>query len=118
MINRIISQMNNNRLSSSSSLQVDRDLLLCDLKVMLEGGSNYEFKSNGQIVIKSTGKFLKKGAPIGVLVLDENGDILNEFESINTCGAYLGVSHHTIRSRLHDGKSIKFHSKLVYVKPK
>lgn len=60
IINRIISQMNNNRLSSSSSPQVDRDFLLCDLKVMLEGGSNYKFKPNGQIVIKSTGKFLKK----------------------------------------------------------
>lgn len=80
---------------------------------MLEGDSNYEFKPNEQIVIKSTGKFLKKGAPIGVLVLDKNGDILNEFESINTCGAYLGVSHHTFRSRFHNGKSIKFNSRLV-----
>jgi len=42
MIDRIISQMNNNRLSASSNPSVDRDLLLLDLKVMLEGGSNYE----------------------------------------------------------------------------
>lgn len=93
MINRIICQMNNNRLSSSSgnfvTPQVDRDLLLCGLKVILEGGSNYEFKPDGQIVIKSTGKLLKKSAPIGVIVLDENGDILNEFESINTCDVVL-----------------------------
>lgn len=72
----------------------------------------------GQIVIKSTGKFLKKGAPIGVIVLDENGGIINEYESINTCGAYLCVSHQTVRRRLRDGKSIKFNSRLLYIKPK
>jgi hypothetical protein len=67
--NRIISQMNNNRLSTSSSPLIDRDLLLRDLKVILEGGSNYEHNAEGQIVIKSSGKLLKKGTPIRVLIL-------------------------------------------------
>lgn len=43
--------------------------------------------------------------------------ILSEYESIDTYGAYLGVSHHTV-SIFQDGKSIKFNSRLVYVKPK
>jgi|APAga8741244201_1050118.scaffolds.fasta_scaffold05359_2 hypothetical protein len=42
MIKRNISQMNNNRLLTSISPLVDRDLLLHDLNVMMEGGSNYE----------------------------------------------------------------------------
>ena len=45
MINRILNQMNNNRLSTSKGPGpgplVDRDLLLRDFKVILEGGSNY-----------------------------------------------------------------------------
>ena len=69
MIKRILSQMNNNRLLTSISPLVDRDLLLHDLNVMMEGGSNYEHgfyasSPEGQIVIKSSGKFLKKGAII------------------------------------------------------
>ena len=49
------------------------------------------------------------------MVLDGNGYILNEYKSINTCAAYLGISDKTVRSRLRDGKSIKFDSILVYV---
>ena len=61
--------MKNNRLSTSSSPFIDRDLLLRDLKVILEGGSSYEHNAEGQIVIKSSGKLLKKGTPIRVLIL-------------------------------------------------
>lgn len=46
---------------------MDRDLLLLDLKVMLEGGSNYEQSPEGQIVIKSTGKLKKKKVVLGEL---------------------------------------------------
>ena len=47
MINRIISQMNNNRLSTSSNPLIDRNLLLRNLKVILDGGSNYEHNVKG-----------------------------------------------------------------------
>ncbi|GAA5137795.1 hypothetical protein GCM10023339_78220 [Alloalcanivorax gelatiniphagus] len=118
MINRIISQMNNKRLSTSSSPLIDRDLLLRDLKVILEGGSNYEHNAEGQIVIKSSGKLLKKGTPIRVLILYDKGNTLKELESINACGAYLGISHDTVRVRLRYEKPIKFNLILVYVKKK
>jgi len=118
MINRILNQMNNNRLSTSIVPQVDRDLLLRDLKVILEGDSNYEHNAEGKIVIKSSGKFLNKGRSISVLILDDKGNILQELESINVCGSYLGISHDTVRVRLNDGKPIKFNSILVYVKKK
>lgn len=88
MINRILNQMNNNRLSTSIVPQVDRDLLLRDLKVILEGDSNYEHNAEGKIVIKSSGKFLNKGTSIRVLILDDKGNILQELESINACGSW------------------------------
>jgi hypothetical protein len=49
---------------------------------------------------------------------DDKGNILQELESINACGSYLGISHYTVRVRLNDGKAIKFNSILVYVKKK
>jgi len=118
MIDRLLNQMNNNRLSTGIRLKVDRDLLLRDLKVMLESDSNYEPNAEGKIVIKSSGKLLKKGIPIRVLILDGKGNNLKELESINACGTYLGISHDTVRVRLNDGKPIKFNSMLVYVKKK
>lgn len=47
MINRIISQMNNNILFTSSNSLIDRDLLLRNLKVILDGGLNYEHNAKG-----------------------------------------------------------------------
>nr|ATI20438.1 LAGLIDADG endonuclease [Juglanconis juglandina] len=119
MIQRLIGQMNNNRLSTSpcSTLE-DRNSLLLDLKTMLEAGSNYIINDKGQTIIKSTGKYLKKGSPIAILIIDGEGNILNELKSINACASFLGISHDTVRVKLRSGKSIKFNSNLVYVKNK
>ena len=61
MVKRIISQMNNNRLSNSKAQWIDRDLLLADIDKLLSGPSNYENK-NGKIFIKSLNRF--KGQPL------------------------------------------------------
>lgn len=52
MIQRLIGQMNNNRLSTSpcSTLE-DRNSLLLDLKTMLEAGSNYIINDKGETII-------------------------------------------------------------------
>lgn len=65
MIQRLIGQMNNNRLSTSpcSTLE-DRNSLLLDLKKMQVADSNYIINDKGQVIIKSSVKFLKKGSPI------------------------------------------------------
>ena len=116
MIQRLIGQMNNNRLSTSLSTLVDRNSLLLDLKLMLDSDSNYILNDKGQTIIKSSGKFLKKGSPIVILILDGEGNILNELKSINACATFLGVSHNTVRLR--SGKSSKFNSNIVYIKKK
>lgn len=118
MILRLIGQMNNNRLSTSSSTLVDRNLLLHDLKLKQGGGSNYIYNDKGQTIIKSSGKFFKKGSPIVILILDSEGNILNELKSIYACATFLGISRDTVRVKLRSGKSIKFNSNLVYVKKK
>lgn len=68
--------------------------------------------------MKFLGKFFKKGSPIVILILDGEGNILNELKSIDACATFLGISHDTVRARLRSGKSIKFNPNLVYVKKK
>lgn len=120
MVKRLTGQMNNNRLSTSpltGTLEYINFLLLY-LKHLLEGGSNYIVNDLGQTIIKSSGKFLTKGSSIAILIIGEKGQILHEFKSINVCASFLGISHDTVRARLRSGKSIKFHSGLIYVKLK
>lgn len=71
MILRLIDQMNNNRLSTSTCALVDRNSLLFDFKIILDGGSNYILNNKGQTIIKYSGKFFKKGSPIAILILDD-----------------------------------------------
>ncbi len=83
---------------------------------MLKESSNYEYKPDGRIIIKSQGRFLNQLAKVGVIVQDSNGNIIKKFESIIACGEFLGVSRATVRRRLRDGKSVEYDSKLVYIK--
>ena len=56
IIDTILSQMNNNRLSSSGSIKVDRMLLQTEIDILLSGPSNFEHKEDGTIYIKSLNK--------------------------------------------------------------
>jgi len=49
VIDQILSQMNNRRLSTNSSAKVDRTLLTNNVEKLLNGPSNFEIKENGQI---------------------------------------------------------------------
>lgn len=65
LIKRILSQMNNNRLSTSRVPKVDRDLLQVDIVKLLSEPSNYEIK-DGIIFIKYLNRF--KGSPTSKMV--------------------------------------------------
>lgn len=56
LINLILSQMNNGRLSNSGYSLIDRDYIDIELARLLNGPSNYEL-INGKIFIKSLNKF-------------------------------------------------------------
>lgn len=46
LIEKILSQMNNNRLSTSGKPAVDRTNLLTEIEELLNGPSNFEIKNN------------------------------------------------------------------------
>lgn len=120
VIDQILSQMNSNRLSTNRSSKAspkDRASPPIGADEMLKSSSNLEYLDDGRIIIKYLGgRLLNKATSIGVIVQDVNGNLIKKFESIIACGDFLGVSHSTVRRRLRDGKSLKYESKLIYIR--
>lgn len=78
LIELILSQMNNNRLSTYKSVRVNRALLHADIDRMLSGPSNYEIKGD-RIYIKSLKKYLSSPkAKVVQLVDNLNGETETE----------------------------------------
>jgi len=116
LINTILSQMNNNRLSTKrSKLVIDRALLDSNINKLLEGPSNFEVKEDGRILIKSLNKYYSNHVKIRVELLDESGDIIRPFDSMADCVKYLNVTSMTVSKRL-QGKPFLFNNKLVSLK--
>jgi hypothetical protein len=116
LIKHILSQMNNNRLSSSKRLKINRELLQIDIAKLLNKPSNYEIK-NGRIFIKSLNRF--KGSPTSKIIqlLDANSeDIMNTFFSIAESAEFIGMLPQTARIRVQKNTKFLFNGKLVYLK--
>lgn len=115
LLNLLVSQMNNNRLSTSGKPTVDRNQLLIDITKMLNGPSNFEIK-DGRKVIKSSNKLVGVGKQTIVQLLEEKEGIIKTFYSISDCAKHLGVSRTFVYARLKDGKSFLLEEKKVLVK--
>lgn len=116
LIELIISQMNNNRLSTSKSVRVDRALLHADIYGMLSGPSNYEIKGD-RIYIKSLNKYLSSPkAKVVQLVDNESGETLQTFTSLTACAKSLGMPQSTVWVKYTKGESVLFNDKLVLIK--
>ncbi len=87
VIDQIINQMNNNRLSTSNSLKLDRVSLLSKIDSLLKGPSNLEEKE-GKIFIKSLNRFRSDNKSIAIEIQDENGNFIDSFNSIADCIKY------------------------------
>lgn len=92
LIKRILSQMNNNRLSTSKVPRVNRDLIQVDIAKLISKPSNYEIK-DGRVFIKSLNRF--KGSPTSKMVqlldaTNESVNILNTFTSIVESAKFFG----------------------------
>lgn len=85
LIDLIISQMNNNRLSTSGLPRVDRAHLQIEIDKLLSGPSNLEEKEDGRIFIKSLNRYLSTSAEIRVELQDENGNAIKIFDSAADC---------------------------------
>jgi hypothetical protein len=116
IINIILSQMNNNRLTTRRSGLVDRAALDCDIKRLLKGPSNFEIKEDGRIFIKSLNKYYNNKAKIRLDLINMTGDIIESFDSSSDCAKYLNVSPMTVSLRLRSSKPFLFKGKLVYIK--
>jgi len=90
----IVSQMNNNRLSTKGAAQVNRDVLLTSVERLLSGPSNCENRE-GKIWIKSLNRFRHKGGlikPVSVQLQDQKGNIIKIFDTQMECANSFGVT--------------------------
>lgn len=78
---------------------------------LLSSPSNYELQPVGKILIKSSGTYLKGRGNVGVKVLDEKGELIFSFSSINECALFFNVHSRTINRRLSQGSFIEYEGK-------
>lgn len=101
--------MNNYRLSSNKcTAPVDRALLQVEIDTLLNGPSNFEKREDGRIFIKSLDRYYTNRINIKVELKDENGNLLNTFDSMADCAKYLGISPMTVAKRIQTGKPVLF----------
>lgn len=119
LISRILSQMNNNRLSTSREKPVaDRDLLLADIDKLLSRSSNFENMEDGRIFILSEGRYLKRGKgkeggkAKKVVLLSPEQTVIKTFKSLSDCAKFLGFPLSTVSYKLRKNQPIKFQNKL------
>jgi hypothetical protein len=96
LIELICSQMNNNRLSTSKSVRVDRALLHADILRLLSGPSNFE-QIGDKIYIKSLNKYYSSTKAKVVQLVDANSDeVINTFTSLTACAKSLGMAQSSL----------------------
>lgn len=119
ILNLIISQMNNNRLSSNRGVslpKVEREHLYLEIKNLLDGPSNIEVKKDGRLFIKSLNSFYKGSGKVRVEIKDKDGLVLNTFASLSDCAKFLGVSQPTAKNRLLKSQFFLFQNKPYIIK--
>lgn len=108
VLDQILSQMNNKRLSSNKhDVVVDRKLLQIEIDKLLSAPSNFEIKENGRIFIKSLNRYHSEGISIKVQLEGENGLVLNTFDCMTSCAKFLGISSSTVYRKLQNNKAVR-----------
>nr|QDG01244.1 LAGLIDADG endonuclease [Scytalidium sp.] len=117
LIDLIISQTNNNRLSTSLDyVVVDREQLLAEVNELLKGPSNFEIRNGRKFVISLNKYYHSSRLNVCVIIVDENGNKLHSFDSLADCAKFLKVDPSTISKR--KSKNIPFilDNRTVYIK--
>lgn len=119
VIDLILSQMNNNRLSRSSGQPiVDRAQVLEQVNLLLSGPSNFELRNGRKWVLSLNNYYNSSRQNICVDIVDEKGNKLHSFESLADCAKFLNVKPSTVSKRITKGISFLFSNKKVYIKKK
>lgn len=116
LLNLIISQMNNNRLSTNQGEnlpQIEREQLYLEINKLLNGPSNIEVKEEG-IFIKSLNYFSTGSGKIAVHIVSNQGLILKTFTSLSDCAKTLGITQPTVRNRLIKNQPFLFENNPCY----
>jgi len=119
VLDQILSQMNNHRLSTNSNTKIDRTLLINNIEQLLNEPSNLEIKANGKVWIKSLNKYKSGGSNnknIKVHLQESNGLVINTFESISSCARFLEIVPSRAKALLDNNKSILFNNKYYFIK--
>nr|YP_009254022.1 hypothetical protein [Hypomyces aurantius]ANC62708.1 hypothetical protein [Hypomyces aurantius] len=110
LIELILSQMNENRLSSRGIKPVERNFIQSEVIRLLQGPSNYEIRE-GRIFIKSLNKYHSGRTKTKVELKDQEGLVFKTFDSMNKCAEFLGVSTHTVSKRIKSNSPVIFNNK-------
>ena len=93
LIDFILGQMNNNRLSTYKLSQTKRTFSFIEIEFFFNRSSNYEIQKDGRIIIKSSSKYSWSRKSIKILLKDSQG---LTFNSRASCAYFLGVSSFTV----------------------
>lgn len=116
LINLILSQMNNNRLSTSNNPIVDKEELNIKVQTFLHKPSNLELR-DGRMWIVSEERFQSEGGKSKALELrDDQGNLVKAFVSIAECGRYLSISPTTVNKFIKKGDFFTYTNKNVIIK--
>lgn len=117
LIQLILSQMNNNRLSTSKTYQkVDRKELYLKINELLSIPSNYE-NIEGRRFIRSLNRYEFTGKTAGfVEVTNSQGSVIFSSDSRASCAKFLSVSQRTVGRRIEDGNSLDFKGELIFIR--
>lgn len=117
LISLISKGMNLNRLSTSVVKGVSRGPLFQErVSNLLSSPSNFELCPDGKILVKSSGVYLKGRGNVGVKALNENNEMIYQFNSIKGCALFFSVSERTINRRLDSGSALEFNGNKLVLK--
>lgn len=117
VIDLILSQMNRNRLSTSSNQPiVDRAHVLDQVNQLLSGPSNFELRNGRKWVVSLNNYYNSSRNSICVGIVDEKGNNLYLFDSLADCAKFLDVKPTTVSKRIIKGISFLLDNKKVYIK--
>nr|YP_009261981.1 LAGLIDADG endonuclease [Chrysoporthe austroafricana]AMX22056.1 LAGLIDADG endonuclease [Chrysoporthe austroafricana] len=120
IIERILAQMNNNRLSTNKThSDEDRALLLSDISLLISKGSNY-INQDGKIFIKSLNRLFSTNKKVAVEVVEvSSGEVLDTFNSVSELANKLEINLQTAHYRVKNISKFtcsRYNEKLVYIK--
>lgn len=115
LIDFLLGQMNNNRLSTCKSPGVKKTFTSVEIESILNKSSNYELQEDGRILIKSSNKYSFSRKSLKVTLIDSQGSIFKIFNSKSSCAEFLGISSHTVTKTIEKKRPIYFNGKVYNI---